>query len=195
MNMLITAQRFCIVLFMISLALLSLNSDAVEWPQEVDTSQGTIVVYQPQPETLKGNKLTARAAMSFKLQNKEPLFGVFWFTATIDTDRAADTAAVHSINVTKVRWPESKDAGEQRFTSAVNKALENVKFETSLSQLTASLESAEAAEQSLTQIKNDPPTIIFEDQLAVLLMFDGKPKFGDIESSPYERALNTDLNQ
>ena len=84
----------------------------------------------------------------------------------------------------------SKDAGEQRFTAAVNNALKEVQFVTSLSQLTASLESAEAAEKSLSELKNDPPKIIFADKLAVLLSFDGKPKFNAIENSPYERALN-----
>ena len=37
---------------------------AVEWPQEIDAEEGTIVVYQPQPERLDGNVLTGRAAMS-----------------------------------------------------------------------------------------------------------------------------------
>lgn len=193
MNAFAKAKRACGYFFALIVGLFSINSLAVEWPQEVDTTEGVIVVYQPQPETLKGNTLTARSAMSFKLKDEDPIFGVFWYSAKIDTDRSEDSATVYNIDVKKVRWPDSKDAGEQRFSSAVNKAIENVKFETSLSQLTASLESAEAAEQSLSQIKNDPPTILFEDELAVLLSFDGEPKFNDIENSPYERALNTPL--
>ncbi len=166
---------------------------AVEWPQEVDTSEGLVVVYQPQPEKLNGNLLSARSAMSFQLQNKDPIFGVFWFTAKIDTDRSTDHTSVRDLNVTRVRWPDSKDAGEQRFISALNHALKNVEFVTSLSQLTASLESAQAAKKSLTEIKNEPPKIVFEKQLAILLSFDGEAKFGAIENSPYERALNTTM--
>ena len=37
---------------------------AVDWPQEVTADEGTIVVYQPQPESLNGNTLAGRAAMS-----------------------------------------------------------------------------------------------------------------------------------
>jgi hypothetical protein len=30
-------------------------ASALDWPQEIKTSEGTIVVYQPQPESFKGN--------------------------------------------------------------------------------------------------------------------------------------------
>ncbi|WP_439135360.1 carbohydrate-binding family V/XII [Pseudomaricurvus sp.] len=168
-------------------------AQAIEWPQVVDTSEGPLTVYQPQPETLEGNTLSARAAMSFTLKNEDPTFGVFWFTAKLDTDRSEDQVTVRNLKVSKVKWPESKDAGQQRFISAVNKALENVQFKTGLSLLTASLESAKKEKASLADIKNDPPEIIFKQELAVLLNFDGEPKFSTIDNSSYERALNTPM--
>jgi len=59
---------------------------AMDWPQEISAEEGTIVVYQPQPDKLDGNVLTARAAMALELKNREePIFGAFWFTAKIDT--------------------------------------------------------------------------------------------------------------
>jgi len=184
----ITAFR---VLILSSLCLCSFFSKAIEWPQQVKTTQGTLIVYQPQPEKLNGNTLIARAAMSFSVSGNDAVFGVFWFRGKLDTDRENDTVTVRNMTVTDVRWPESKDAGEQKFTAVVNEAIKASQFETSLSQLTASLESAEAAEQSLTQLKTDPPTIIFKEQLSVLLSFDGEPKFSKVENSQYERALNT----
>ena len=45
----------------------------------------------------------------------------------------------------------------------------------------------------MAELKNDPPAIIFTKELAVLLLFDGEPRFKDIENSPYERAMNTPL--
>lgn len=138
----ITAFRVLILSF---LCLFSFFSQAIEWPQQVQTSQGTLIVYQPQPEKLNGNTLTARAAMSFSFSGNDAVFGVFWFTAKLDTDRENDTVTVRNMIVTDVRWPESKDAGEQKFTAVVNEAIKASQFETSLSQLTASLESAEAA--------------------------------------------------
>lgn len=88
---------------------------AVDWPQEVTADEGTIVVYQPQPESLDGNTLAGRAAMSLELKGAdEPIFGAFWFEAKITTDVDEGTALIRDVKVTKVRWPESKDAGEQR---------------------------------------------------------------------------------
>jgi len=67
----------CRVLILSILCLFSFFSQAIEWPQQVQTSQGTLIVYQPQPEKLNGNTLTARAAMSFSVSGNDAVFGVF----------------------------------------------------------------------------------------------------------------------
>ena len=68
---------------------------AIEWPQAVDAPEGTIIVYQPQPEELNGNLLSGRAAIALEVKGKdEPIFGVMWFEAKIDTDREQDIALV-----------------------------------------------------------------------------------------------------
>ena len=49
---------------------------AIEWPQEIAAPEGTIIVYQPQPESLVGNVLTGRAAMSLQLKDSnDPSLG------------------------------------------------------------------------------------------------------------------------
>ena len=168
------------------------SAAAMDWPQEITAEEGTIVVYQPQPDRLQGNVLSARAAMSLELDNRdEPIFGAFWFEAKIDTDRDAGTALIRDVKVTDVRWPESSDADEQRFTAVVEAAVPATGFEISLEQLTASLQSAEVERESLEQIKNDPPVIEFREELAVLLIYDGEPSYSDVDNSDYERILNT----
>ena len=57
--------------FLLLLATAPLALAQTTWPQEIADPEGTIVVYQPQPETLKGNVLTGRAAMSFKLTGQD----------------------------------------------------------------------------------------------------------------------------
>src|SRR4051812_37362058 len=60
-----------------------------EWPVRVDTRLGTLVVYQPQPETFTGNALTARAAVSLtQPAATEPVFGTMWFGAHVSTEKA-----------------------------------------------------------------------------------------------------------
>ena len=57
------------------------HGPGTKWPQELSGDEGTLVVYQPQPENLRGKTLTGRAAMSMELKaSKEPIFGVFWFS-------------------------------------------------------------------------------------------------------------------
>ena len=170
------------------------NPPSTTWPQELSSDEGTIVVYQPQPENLQGNILTGRAAMSMELKDKKnPIFGVFWFSAQIETDRSNDSASISGIEVTKVGWPDSKDAGEQRFTKVVEDELDNAIFQTRLSKLTASLTASEKVQESLADLNNAPPKLVFTDELAVLLLFDGKPDFKGIDNSHYQRAINTPL--
>jgi hypothetical protein len=168
------------------------GAEAVEWPQEIDAGQATIVVYQPQPEELEGNLLRGRAAVAIERgSGAEPIFGAMWFTARIDTDRDAGTALVRDVKVTDVRWPDSKDDQEQRFTQIVESAVPSTGFEISLPELTASLATAERERESLEDLRHDPPEIVFSDALAVLLLYDGEPRFSPVENSPYERVLNT----
>ncbi|MEM1112281.1 MAG: carbohydrate-binding family V/XII [Pseudomonadota bacterium] len=175
-----------------ALCIYSLPASAIDWPQEVSAPEATIVVYQPQPETLSGNQLSSRAAISLEVDGQdEAIFGAMWFTARLDTDRDAGTVLVRDIKVTRVGWPDSTDAQEQRFTAVVESAMPETGLTLSLERLTASLNTAEVEQRSLEQIKSEPPDIVFSQELAVLLLFDGKPRFSPVEGSDYERALNT----
>ena len=184
--------RFFRIVVASGLLILSSAATAIDWPQEVTTEEGTIVVYQPQPESLQGNTLKGRAAMSLELKDREdPIFGAFWFEAKIDNDTDAGVATIRDLKVTDVRWPESTDANEQRFTTVVEASLPQSGFEISTERLSASLATAETVQRSLEDLKNDPPAILFSEELAVLLMYDGEPRYAEIENSPYERVLNT----
>src|SRR5690606_35532560 len=102
----------------------SMTANAIDWPQQVEADEGAIVIYQPQPESLTGNVISGRAAMSLELNDRDdPVFGAFWFEGKLDTDTSAGTAILRSLEVTDVRWPDSTDANEQRFTRIVESAL------------------------------------------------------------------------
>jgi len=184
--------RFISLFAATGLLVYSATAVAIDWPQEVTADEGTIVVYQPQPESLRGNVLTGRAAMSLELKGRDdPIFGAFWFEAKIDNDSDAGVATIRNVKVTDVRWPESKDADEQRFTAVVEAAIPESGFEISTENLSASLATAEIVQQSLADLKNDAPVILFSEEIAVLLLYDGDPRYSEIENSPYERVLNT----
>jgi hypothetical protein len=195
MNALSSIRRFSTLLVLLVVLPAAMPAFAtLEWPQEITAPEGTIVVYQPQPESLAGNVLSGRAAISLELKDRaEPIFGAMWFTAKIDTDRDADTAIVRDVRVERAAWPDSKDAEEQRFTAIVESAVPDTGFKISMERLSASLATAEVVQKSLEDLNTEPPKIVFREELAVLLLFDGKPRLSEIEGSPYERALNVPM--
>jgi hypothetical protein len=176
------------------LCMLFPNAAALDWPQVITAEEGELVIYQPQPEALEGNLLTGRAAFQIDLTGRdEPIFGVLWFSSRIDTDRENDRATILDLTVYEVRWPESLGVDEQRLSAVVERAMPAAGFETTLSALASSLESAELVQQSLANLNNDPPAILFAEVLSVLLLFDGEPKLSPIENSGYERVLNVPM--
>ena len=89
-----------------------------EWPREFQTPKGnTIVVYQPQPETFAGDRVTGRAAVSFtKKGETTPKFGVVFFTARVSVDRDTRLVSVLDMKVAKVRFPGITPENEKKFT-------------------------------------------------------------------------------
>jgi len=171
-------------------AIFLLQEDAT-WPQEVVTDEGTLVICQPQPESLEGNVLSGRAAFQLEMNGQAPVFGAFWYDATLARGRSDDSFLIRTAEVTRFSWPESTDASEARFSDFVKQRVENAGLEISRVRLSFSLADAQQQLRSLDQIKNDAPAIVMRDELTVLLLFNGDPLFEEIDNSDYERALTT----
>ena len=153
------------------------NAAQATWPRKVETERGTLTVYQPQPEKFDGNSLEGRAAASLtKKGAKEPTFGVFWFKAKVDTDRDANTAVLRDIVVTQVRWPDSKPIDEEDVSAFLTTLMPKESVPISLDQLKASLVTVENQKKSMDELRHDPPKIIFKEEIAVLLLYDGEPR-------------------
>ena len=58
------------VICAIALLIVAAPARAIPWPQEITADEGTIVIYQPQPESLQGNVLKGRSAMSLELKGR-----------------------------------------------------------------------------------------------------------------------------
>ena len=187
-----TIAALIMVVFALSRATPPRQDAALEWPQEVTAPEGTIIVYQPQPERLTGNVLSGRAAMALEIEGREePIFGAFWFDARLSAGSDAESILVRDLEVTRVNWPDATDAQRARFSEVVSGGLPATGLEISRVRLAASLETADLERESIDLISNEPPEIIVRDHLAVLLIYDGEPRFSPIENSPYQRVLNT----
>ena len=150
------------------------------WPQEIETPKGTVVVYQPQPEKLEGNKLSSMAAVAIELKDvDEPVFGAIWFEARLDTDRDERIATITDVTVTQVRFPEQdekdQDGGKvDKLKKLLEEEMPKWNIPISMDELMTTLELAETRAKATQKINTDPPKIIFMTEPAVLITLDGE---------------------
>ena len=106
------ASSFALLLLGAGPAPQELEND--EWPKAIELPNARIVIYQPELESFEGNELSGRAAVSITAEQTggEPVFGVVWIDARVETDRDARTVTVLDIEVPTVRFPDSDPENE-----------------------------------------------------------------------------------
>jgi hypothetical protein len=167
---------------------------AEEWPKLISTANGTqIKVYQPEPESFKGNTLMFRSAISI-LENgsNDPVFGAFWGTAKVETDRDNRTLVVNSLDVTSIRIPAIEgqdtidyidDALESQFPTAAGAI--------SLDAIVATLNQNQQETKISQGISNKPPKVIFVTKPSMLVLIDGDPKLQNNKDLNLDMVVNT----
>ena len=126
------------------------------WPKEIQTDQGLVVVYQPQPQTLNGNELSGTAAFSITPSGKQdPMFGALFFTANLEIDRDQHIYFLRSAAITRIRFAVADSTIDlEKIKSGISASVPGWNFSGSSDQLITSLERADA-KQSNTDFKND----------------------------------------
>jgi hypothetical protein len=162
------------------------------WPREINTDRGILTIYQPQPEKFENNILEGRAAVSLLSKGKtSPVFGVFWFSGRVDTNRDSSTAVIRDITVTDTRWPESDKAREEETSIFLTSLMPKTGLPISLERLRASLATLDVERKSVEGLKHDPPRIVVVQEAAELLLYDGEPRTMAIPNTEMERVANT----
>ncbi|HRI20745.1 MAG TPA: hypothetical protein PLA68_07315, partial [Panacibacter sp.] len=162
------------------------------WPKEISMNGGgKITMYQPQPESLNGNKLAARAAVSVrKSNNDEPVFGAVWFDANLLTDKDSRTATIESITVkqTKINGIDN-DNDLQDFAELLESEVPKWNYEMSVDRLLTSIEQEQQTNDA--DIKNDAPKIIYTTTPSTLITIDGEPRIQMDDDLKMERVINS----
>jgi hypothetical protein len=162
------------------------------WPREITTDRATVVLYQPQPDTLAGNQLAARAALSITPDGEdEPEFGVVWMNARLVTDRDNRTAIIDNIAVERIAFPGSTEAQQDSLARLLENEIPRWDLDISMDRLLATLELAETRRRSAEGLSMEPPVILFRQEPAILVTIDGEPRLQKIEGSDFMRILNT----
>jgi hypothetical protein len=189
-------SRLIFILFIMMITIvvgLPLDVQAVEWPREILVPEGKIIVYQPQLETFRDNKITARTAVSFtKKEETEPIFGVVWFSARVSTDRNARTIQILDVDVTDVKAHHEPDPARlEKFSQVLENTFSNLDEEISLDRVLAMLDLVEKEKIAAKNLKTTPPRIIFVTHPAVLVTIDGEPEMSKVDNSNLMRVVNT----
>jgi len=191
-------MKFKLRYFVFLIILCLLNSFAfaqvsnINWPKEITLQTGEIItIYQPQPESFSGNKITGRAALSVrKTSSDEPLFGAIFFEATISTDKDNRIAQIESLTITNAKFPGVEDQAQiDKMTSEIEAEVPQWNMEISLDELVASIKEDNGG--GTDQFNNDPPKIIYRNKLSTLVTLDGDPKIQKDDDLNADRVVNT----
>jgi hypothetical protein len=185
------AARFLLIIALNLAAGIAWSQD-LGWPYVVENGKTQIVVYQPQPDSLDGVTLNSRVAVSIKRpEDKAPLFGALWVSATLDVDRDQDLAHITSIKIDRTRFPDLPERDVQSLVQFIEAGVPEWDLSFSLTRLKASLRPAGGGPGA--DYRNDPPKIIVVDHPAILLLLDGEPRLQNVGSGGLQQVLNTAL--
>ena len=159
------ALRMCILAFCVLVSgRLSAMSQELSWPRQIEADGVTIVLYQPQLDSFKGNVMTGRLAISVSTAGKpEPVFGAMWISAQVSVDRDARLIHPDTIEVTRLHFPDVTDMQRSRLKQTVEMEVPKWNITMSLDHVLADLETAELEREQATDLNNNPPKIIYVD--------------------------------
>ena len=186
-------QSFTLLTFGFLLYQLTLGAPKdPEWPITFETAKGRFVLYLPQPETFRGDKITARAAVSATPAGKtQPVFGAIWFEARVLTDRDNRTVTIVEMSVPQVRFPNASPENQAAVAKFLEAEIPKLELTFSLDRLLTGLESAEKQLEADNALKNDPPSILVRSTPTLLVTIDGEPQLRAVPNSSALRVINT----
>lgn len=185
-------SRLVALILLLVAPLVSLAKDE-GWPQQFEKKGWVIVIYQPQPESLKDVELKARMAVSAakKKESNGPMFGSVWFTAKLDIDRDDRIVEVDEIHVDKVKFPNITPEQEKKLSEFLEDEIPDLDLEISLDRLLSAIDQTQFQQKSAEALKNDPPKIIVKTEPAILITIEGNPRTQKIKDTELERVYNT----
>jgi hypothetical protein len=159
------------------------------WPREIVVSNGVVVMYQPEPEKLKGNRLEGRAAVAVEQKGQEPVFGAVWFEARLETNREKRTATILDLSITQLRFPKEEKA--KRLSKLLEKEIPKWQLPIALDELLATLDLEQTRIEATDKISVEPPKILVANEPSVLVSLDGQPHTLKEKGSGLMRVVNT----
>ena len=94
------------------------------WPRGIIVPEGEIVVYQPQPDSLAGDRARARAAVAVTPTGSDvAAFGTVWFVSRLATDRDNRTAEILETKVLRVGFPNATEEQKESLSRILEREI------------------------------------------------------------------------
>lgn len=165
------------------------------WPREIALKKAKVTMYQPQTDSMKGDHLFSRVAISISTEKMTvPVFGAAWTDSKFSTDRESGTCTIYDVKFLNMRFPgiDTIDPAKvSDFKKALGEEASAWNIEFSLEELKSSLQTINASRDTHPNYKNDPPEIIYMNKPSVLVLFDGDPVFKETGHGGPKKAINT----
>ncbi len=162
------------------------------WPREIDSGNVHLVIYQPQVDSWKDNRIESRSAVIVtRREDPTQIFGIVSINARTEVDRETRLVSFEDIAIKNANFPSAPSL-EATLLVAVRDSVPNWPRTVSLDRLLAdlSISQAETKAESI-RLKNEPPKIIFSKGPAVLILIDGEPVYKPVVATRYTRVVNT----
>ena len=162
------------------------------WPRRFVNGPNSFFIYQPQIERWRGNQLEARAAVAITNgQSKQTTYGVMWFTTRAEIDKVNRLVTMTDFRITRVSFPTAPDRASL-YQDLIEQRVPRTGEAIALDRIVADLAVAESKdENTVYQLKNEPPQIFFSTRPAILILIDGKPALRPVKGARFQRVVNT----
>jgi hypothetical protein len=172
-------ETFIKKLLLIVFALFSFQAGKAQdgWPKIITSARGlTIKVYPLQPQSFSGNELRSIAAISVSKNNSDPVFGSFWATSTVETDRETRQVTLRKLKVTGLKVPaDTVKADIALFRQTLETTFPAAAGAIPLDDLLTALSEEMNVTRQSTGISTSAPQFIYSQVPAVLVSIDGAP--------------------
>ena len=170
------------------------QAQQTNWPALVQTNSGaTIKVYEPKPESLSGNTLKMRAAISVLNSNQQdPVFGVIWADVQVESSSDNSTYYWKKVTITNSKLPgEISDDELTRLKAAMEMSLSSRNISISQTQLSSQLSSSRKESELSSGLSTHPPKIMYTKKPSILVTIDGQPQLQQNPDWGVEQVVNT----
>jgi hypothetical protein len=165
---------------------------AASWPKSIDTPQGRCTVFQPQPATLEGDRLTARAALAVAPgDSTNVVFGIAQIEARAVQDPDGKQTTLSGLALSQTSFAPANAPAMAGLADALRPEFAKLRWTLATEELRAGLDAVERERTAARDIRTAPPRILYSARPAALVVLDGSPQLRALTNSALLRVVNT----